>query len=133
MTFGKEGAASLRNFRRGDEDAAVAFLREWAGDGPALELGIGTGRIALPLAATGIRVDGIELSPDCVELLRAQPGGDSIDVTIGDFADVAVPGTYPLIYCPGNSFFNLLTQDDEVRCFENIAAHLTDGGAFIME
>jgi hypothetical protein len=133
MTFGKDGAAMLREHRNGDEDAAVAFLRSWAGEGPALELGIGTGRIALPLAATGIRVDGIDISPHVVELLRAQPGGAQIDVTIGDFADVDVAGSYRLIYCSGNSFFNLLTQDDEVRCFQNVAAHLADDGAFVME
>jgi hypothetical protein len=133
MTFGKEVAAMMRDATRGDEEAAVAFLRAWAGDGPALELGIGTGRIALPLAATGIRVDGIDISPHVVDQMRTKPGGDKIEVTIGDFADVAVPGTYRLIYCPGNSFFNLLTQEDEVRCFENVAAHLMEDGAFVTE
>jgi Methyltransferase domain len=133
MTFGPEGAAMLRDFENGDEESAVAFLRAWAGDGPALELGIGTGRIALPLAATGIRVDGIEISPHVVEQMRKKPGGDRIDVTMGDFAEVDVPGTYRLIYCPGNSFFNLLTQEDEVRCFQNVAAHLEDDGAFVIE
>jgi hypothetical protein len=133
MTFGKEVAAMMRDATRGDEEAAVGFLRAWAGDGPALELGIGTGRIALPLAATGIRVDGIDISLHVVEQLRTKPGGDKIEVTIGDFADVAVPGTYRLIYCPGNSFFNLLTQEDEVRCFENVAAHLMEDGAFVIE
>ncbi|MBI2724244.1 MAG: class I SAM-dependent methyltransferase [Chloroflexi bacterium] len=133
MTFDKEGAASLRDWSSGDEEAAVAFLRAWAGKGPALELGIGTGRIALPLAATGLRVDGIDISPHVVEQMRTKPGGDAIHVTIGDFADVPVAGTYRLIYCPGNSFFNLLTQDDEVRCFGNVAAHLAEDGAFVME
>jgi SAM-dependent methyltransferase len=133
MTFGRETAAMMRNLTRGDEEAAVAFLREWAGDGPALELGIGTGRIALPLAATGLKVDGIDISTHVVDELRSKPGGDEIEVTIGDFADVPVPGTYRLIYCPGNSFFNLLTQEDEVRCFENVAARLTADGAFVME
>jgi len=133
MSFGKEAAAMMRDATRGDEEAAVAFLRAWAGDGPALELGIGTGRIALPLAATSIRVDGIDISPHVVEQMRTKPGGDKIEVTIGDFADVAVPETYRLIYSPGNSFFNLLTQEDEVRCFENVAAHLMADGAFVME
>lgn len=123
----------MRDLALGNEEYAVAFLHEWAGDGPALELGIGTGRIALPLAATGIRVDGIDISPHVVEQMRTKPGGDRISVTIGDFADVPVEGTYPLIYCPGNSFFNLLTQDDEVRCFQNVAAHLTEDGAFVVE
>jgi hypothetical protein len=133
MSFGKEAAAMMRDWTRGDEEAAVAFLRTWAGDGPALELGIGAGRIALPLAATGIRVDGIDISPHVVEQMRTKPGGDKISVTIGDFADMPVPGTYRLIYCPGNSFFNLLTQEDEVRCFENAAAHLMEDGAFVIE
>lgn len=123
----------MRDATRGDEAAAVAFLRAWAGDGPALELGIGTGRIALPLAATGVRVDGIDISPHVVEQMRTKPGGDKIQVTIGDFADVDVREMYRLIYCPGNSFFNLLTQEDEVRCFENVAAHLTADGAFVVE
>ena len=123
----------LNEFTRGDEEQAVAFLRAWAGDGPALELAIGTGRIALPLAATGIRVDGIDISTHVVEQMRAKPGGTDIDVTIGDMAGVPVEGTYRLIYSGGNSFFNLLTQDDEVRCFQNVAAHLTDDGAFVLE
>lgn len=133
MTFGKEVAARMRDQKLGDEEAAVAFLAELAGPGPALELGIGTGRIALPLAATGIRVDGVDISPDVVEQMRTKPGGDRIDVTIGDFADVPVEGTYRLIYIPANTFFNLLTQDDEVRCFENVAAHLTEDGVFVIE
>ncbi|HEX5478234.1 MAG TPA: class I SAM-dependent methyltransferase [Dehalococcoidia bacterium] len=133
MTFDERGAAMLNAFRRGDEEQAVAFLRAWAGDGPALELAIGTGRIALPLAATGIRVDGVDVSTHVVELLRTKPGGDAITVTIGDMADVPVEGSYRLIYSGGNSFFNLLTQDDEVRCFQNVAVHLTEDGAFVLE
>ena len=118
---------------RGDEDATVAFLAALAGEGPVLELAIGTGRIALPLAAAGLRVDGIDLSTHMVAKLRAKPGGDALDVTIGDFADVGVPGRYPLIYVVFNSFFNLLTQDDQVRCFENVASHLSEDGAFVIE
>ena len=133
MTFEQPTAAFMRGWKRGDEDAAVAFLADLAGPGPALELGIGTGRIALPLAATGIRVDGIDISPHVIAELRAQPGGDRINITMGDFADVPVEGAYRLIYVPFNSFFNLLTQDDEVRCFQNVAAHLTDDGCFVIE
>src|SRR6476661_6779123 len=95
---------------RGDEGATVAFLAAMAGEGPALELAIGTGRIALPLAATGVRVDGIDLSTHMVAKLRAKQGGEALDVTIGDFADVGVAGRYSLIYVVFNSFFNLLTQ-----------------------
>jgi len=119
--------------RRGDEEATVAFLAALAGGEPALELAIGTGRIALPLAATGIRVDGIDFSPHMVAKLRAKAGCDTIDVTMGDFADVDVTGRYGLIYIVFNSFFNLLTQDDQIRCFRNVAARLDAGGAFVLE
>jgi SAM-dependent methyltransferase len=133
MTFDAETAGEYDSRPRGDEEEAVAFLAGLARGGPALELAIGTGRIGLPLAATGIRVDGIELSPHMVEQLRAKPGGDAIDVTMGDFADVGVAGTYRLIFVVANTMFNLLTQDDQVRCFENVAAHLTDDGVFVIE
>ncbi len=133
MTFGKDVADAYDDTPRGDEDAAVAFLREMAGDGPALELAIGTGRIARPLVAQGVRVDGIDLSQSMVDVLRRRPGGQGITVTMGNFRDVRVAGTYRLIYVVFNTLFNLLTQDDQVRCFENVAAHLTDDGAFVVE
>jgi SAM-dependent methyltransferase len=133
LSFGDEVAAMYLDARRGDEDAAVAFLKDLAGPGPALELAIGAGRIALPLAAQGTRVDGIDISPAMVAQLRAKPGGDQIAVTIGDYADVAVPAAYRLIYIVWNTLFNLLTQDDQVRCFQNVAAHLTDDGSFVIE
>jgi hypothetical protein len=119
--------------QRGDEPATVAFLERSARGGPALELAIGTGRIGLPLAARGIRVDGIELSPAMVAKLRAKPGGDTIEVTIGDFAEVPVPGKYRLIFLVANTLSNLLTQDLQVRCFGNVAAHLGDDGVFVVE
>jgi len=133
MSFGEEDAREYRDLRRGDEAAAVAFLGDLAGPGPALELAIGTGRIALPLAAKGIRVDGIDISTAMVDQLRSQPGGEKLSVTIGDFADVPVEGTYRLIYVVWNTLFNLLTQEDQVRCFGNVAAHLADGGSFVVE
>jgi SAM-dependent methyltransferase len=133
LSFGEVDAATYDDFLRGDEEATVAFLERLARDGPALELAIGTGRIALPLAARGVRVDGIDFSPAMVARLRAKPGGDQIAVTIGDFADVAVSGAYRLIFVVYNTLFNLLTQDDQVRCFENVAAHLTDDGVFVVE
>ena len=133
MSFGEDVAAEYGTGKRGDEDAAVAFLERLAGGGPALELAIGAGRIALPLAARGVRVDGVDISPAMVAQLRVQPGGDALDVTIGDFADVPVAGKYRLIYVVWNTMFNLLTQDDQVRCFENVAAHLTDDGSFVIE
>lgn len=133
MSFGRDVAEECRDLKRGDETAAVAFLAKLANDGPALELAIGTGRIALPLADRGVRVDGIDISPAMVEQLRAQPGGREIAVTIGDLADVAVPGHYQLIYVVWNTLFNLLTQEDQVRCFKNVADHLTENGCFVIE
>jgi hypothetical protein len=118
---------------RGDEEATVAFLRDLAHGGPALELAVGTGRIALPLAATGVRVDGIDFSEPMIARLRSKPGGTSLTVIIGDFCDVAVDGSYPLIYVVFNSLFNVLSQDDQVRCFENVASRLSPGGAFVVE
>ncbi|MDQ4128877.1 MAG: class I SAM-dependent methyltransferase [Actinomycetota bacterium] len=133
MSFGEDVAEMYGDAQRGDELAAVAFLESLAGGGPALELAIGAGRIALPLAARGIRVDGVDISPPMVAQLRAKPGGDQIAITIGDFADVPVPGSYRLIYIVWNTLFNLLTQEDQVRCFENVARHLTDDGWFVVE
>ena len=134
MSFGDDVAENYDELaRRGDEVATVAFLEQLARGGPALELAIGTGRIALPLAAQGIRVDGIDFSPSMIAKLRAKPGGTQIAVTLGNFADVAVPGTYRLIYVVFNTLFNLLTQDEQVRCFENVAAHLTEDGVFVIE
>jgi SAM-dependent methyltransferase len=132
-SFDEESAARYDEHRRGDEDVAVALLAELAGDGPALELAIGTGRIALPLAARAIRVDGIDISEAMVAQLRAKPGGADLDVVIGDMADVPVDGEYQLVYVVFNSLFNLLIQDDQVRCFENVAAHLRTGGVFVIE
>ena len=133
MSFDDAAAATYEDHLRGDEDETVAFLERLADGGPALELAIGTGRIALPLAARGIRVDGIDFSPAMVARLRAKPGGDQLSVTMGDFAEVPVDGSYRLIYLVYNTLGNLLTQDDQVRCFENVAAHLTDDGSFVIE
>jgi len=133
MSFGDDEARAYRDLRRGDEEAAVAFLERLAGPGPALELAIGTGRIALPLAARGIRVDGVDISRAMVEQLRARPGGDRLSVVIGDFADVPIPGAYRLVYVVWNTLFNLLTQEDQVRCFQNVAKHLDEGGSFVVE
>ena len=133
MSFGEDVADRYDDVPRGDESAAVAFLEQLAGGGPALELAIGTGRIALPLAARGIPVHGVDISPAMVARLRRKPGGDQVPVTMGDFADVPVPGRFQLVYVVFNTLFNLLTQDDQVRCFENVAAHLADDGSFVVE
>src|ERR1700686_4608131 len=96
-------------------------------------MGIGTGRIALPLAARGVDVHGIDASAAMVARLRAQPGGDTIDVTIGDFATTRVDGAFALVYLIFNTIFNLKTQDEQVACFQNAAAHLASGGHFLIE
>jgi SAM-dependent methyltransferase len=116
-----------------DPADCVDRLAELAGPGPALELGIGTGRVALPLAARGVPVHGIDASAAMVERLRAKPGGEAIAVTLADFTDVPVEGSYPLVYSVFNTFFALLTQDDQVRCFAAVAARLAPGGAFVLE
>ncbi len=118
---------------RGDEEEAVAFLARLAGDGSALELASGTGRITLPLVRAGVSVDGIELSQDMIDRMREKPGGDAIVVRIGDMSQVAMERRYDLVYLVYNTIGNLLTQEDQVGCFENAARHLADDGAFVLE
>src|SRR4029077_2886142 len=108
-------------------------LAELAARGRALELGIGTGRIALPLARRGVEVHGIDLSRAMVARLRAKPGGDGIPVTIGDFATATADGTFSLAYLVFNTIMNLTTQDAQVACFRNVARHLEPGGCFVIE
>ena len=114
-------------------DPVVDFLAGLAGDGAALELGIGTGRIAIPLSRRGVRVHGIDLSPQMVAELRAKPGGGDLGVTVGDFATAAVDGRFSLAYLVFNTINNLTTQDGQVACFQNVAAHLEPGGCFVIE
>src|SRR5919109_3336181 len=114
-------------------DPVVDLLVELAGSGRALELGIGTGRIALPLAQRAVAVHGIELSTAMVARLRAKPGGDDIGVTIGDFATATVDATFSVAYLVFNTIGNLTTQAAQVACFRNVAAHLEPGGAFVIE
>lgn len=112
---------------------AVSFLADLAGTGAALELGIGTGRIALPLSRRGVRVHGIELSVAMVAQLHAKPGADTIAVTVGDFATTRVDGSFKVAYLVRNTITNLTTQDEQVECFRNVAAHLEPGGCFVIE
>jgi len=112
---------------------AVDFLAGLAGDGSALELGIGTGRIAVPLHQRGVPVHGLELSEAMVAQLRAKPDAAGIDVTLGDFSSARAPGRYRLAYLVFNTIMNLTTQDDQVACFENVARHLEPGGYFVIE
>jgi SAM-dependent methyltransferase len=136
--FGEDVAARYDS-SEGDtfESATVAsivdFLADLAGDGAALELGIGTGRIALPLSRRGVRVHGIDLSTAMVARLRAKPGAEDIEVAIGDFATTTVEGTFSLAYLVFNTIMNLTTQDEQVACFQNVAAHLEPGGCFVIE
>jgi SAM-dependent methyltransferase len=111
----------------------VDFLADLARDGTALELGIGTGRIALPLAHRGVRVHGIDLSEAMVARLRAKRGAEQIVVTIGDFATTTVEATFSVAYLVANTIMNLTTQDEQVACFRNVAAHLEPGGCFVIE
>jgi SAM-dependent methyltransferase len=111
----------------------VAFLAELAGSDPALELGIGTGRIARPLAECGVTVTGVDASAAMVDRLRRHPGGSDIPVVLSDFGELAVEGRFRLIYVVFNTFFALLTQAAQVRCFRRIAEHLSDDGVFVIE
>ena len=136
--FGRRAAASYDR-STGDEfdpptiEATVDFLARLAGPGRALELGVGTGRVALPLSRQGVPVHGIDLSQPMVDQLRAKPGGDAIEVTIGDFATTRVDGSFSLAYLVFNTIENLTTQDAQVACFENVARHLEPGGRFVIE
>lgn len=136
--FGERAAASYDEssaemFEPRVVDAAVDVLAELAGDGRALELGIGTGRIAVPLARRGIPVHGIDMSRAMVARMRAKPGGDAIGVTIGDFATTRADGTFTVAYLVFNTIMNLTTQAAQVACFALAAAHLEPGGCFVIE
>jgi SAM-dependent methyltransferase len=136
--FGERVAASYDETSADLFDPAVVepvvdFLADLAGHGAALELGIGTGRIALPLARRGIRVHGIDLSEAMVARLRAKPGADQLGVTLGDFATTTVDGQFSVAYLVFNTIMNLTTQDGQVACFQNVAAHLEPGGCFVIE
>ena len=111
----------------------VNFLADLAENGSALEFGIGTGRIALPLSQKGISVHGIDFSPNMVEQLQSKSEADSIGVTIGDFATAKVRGSFKLVFLVFNTITNLTTQDAQVECFRNAAAHLDPGGCFLIE
>ncbi|MEU9594243.1 class I SAM-dependent DNA methyltransferase [Streptomyces sp. NPDC048219] len=136
--FGESVAArydeSAADMSRPDAvDPVVDLLAGLAGEGRALELGIGTGRIALPLARRGVPVHGIDMSRAMTARLRAKPGGDAVGATIGDFATTRVPGTFTLVYLVFNTINNLTTQDAQVDCFRNAAGHLEPGGSFVIE
>jgi SAM-dependent methyltransferase len=132
-TYGERVAAVYDDwYKLPNTESEVALLAELAAGGRALELGIGTGRIALPLAARGVEVHGIDASPAIVARMREKPGGDKIDVTIGDMADVPVAGEFAIVFVVFNTFFMLTTQEAQVRCFRNVAARLAPGGRFLL-
>ena len=132
-TYGERIAGVYDDWYDEYDEATVTSLRELTQGGRALELGIGTGRVALPLQRSGVKVEGIDSSEAMTVRLRSKPGGDRIPVAIGDFADVAVEGQYSLIYVLVNTFFALLTQEDQLRCFRNVTQHLLPQGSFVIE
>ncbi len=138
LSFDEETAArydetSAHMYRSEVLDPAVEFLAELAGDGAALEFGVGTGRVALPLAARGVPVHGIDISGPMIEELRRKPGAEKVGTTVGDFATTQVDGRFRLAYLIFNTITNLITQQEQVACFRNAAAHLEPGGCFVIE
>lgn len=132
-TYGDRIAGVYDDHYPGWKEAQIDLLEELSRGGPVLELGIGTGRVALPLAARQVELHGLDASHSMVDRLRAKPGGDRIPVTIGDMADLSGLGPFRMVYVVANTFFALMTQEDQVRCFESVAAVLEPGGRFVME
>jgi len=133
-TYGKLWGQFYDDLYGDVEDSVIDLLARHAGTPPrALELAIGTGRIAVPLRERGVEVTGIDASENMVAKMRAKAGGESIPVVMGDFADVNVDGTYPLVYLTFNTIFALVTQEAQIECFRNVADHLEPGGRFIID
>ncbi|MFZ2096988.1 MAG: class I SAM-dependent methyltransferase [Anaerolineales bacterium] len=132
-TYGERIAGVYDQWYSDFDPAAIQALAELAQGGDALELGIGTGRIAIPLMNAGVTVHGIDASEPMVARLRAKPGGDKIPVSIGNFVDLPFDSKYSLIYVVFNTFYALLTQEEQISCFQNVAKHLTREGVFVIE
>jgi SAM-dependent methyltransferase len=133
-TYGERWAPFYDSIYEEIDSATIEFLRGFAGRPPrALELAVGSGRIALPLAGAGVEITGIDISEEMIELLRAKDGGGAIEVVKGDFADVGVEGTFPLVYLAFNTLFALLDQERQVDCFVNVARALEPGGRFVLD
>jgi len=132
-TYGDQIAGVYDQWYGACEDGMIETLAGLAGGGPALELGIGTGRVALPLVECGVAVHGIDASEQMVAKLRDKPGGAAIPVTLGDFGSARADGSFRLVYVVFNTFFGLLTQEEQLTCFRNVAAHLSEDGVFLME
>jgi SAM-dependent methyltransferase len=132
-TYGEKVASVYDDWHTHVNPHAIDLLAELAGDGRALELGIGTGRIALPLVSRSVNVSGVDAAPSMIDRLSKKPNADKIKVYKGSFADVDVEGEFELVYVVFNTFFALSSQDEQVRCFRNVAAHLTNSGCFLIE
>lgn len=133
-TYGQRWAPHYDDIYDEVEDSMIDLLARHAGNPPrALELAIGTGRVAMPLREKGIDVSGIEISEEMIAKLRAKPGGEEIPVSTGNFADVEVDDTFPLIFLAFNTLYALLTQERQIECFQNVADHLEPGGCFIID
>jgi SAM-dependent methyltransferase len=132
-TYGAHIAAVYDDFHSDVDPHSIVLLTELAGSGKALELGIGTGRIALPLADRGVDVSGIDVSQSMLDQLKSKPSADKVALHLGSFLDLSVPGTFDLVYVVFNTIFMLTSQAEQVRCFESVAAHLTETGLFLIE
>ena len=132
-TYGERVAGVYDEWYSEHDPHAIDALADLAGGGKALELGIGTGRIAVPLAASGVDVQGIDAAESMISRLRSKPGGERIKVTPGNFAEVPVDEKFSLVYIVFNTFFALSSQEEQVQCFRNVAAHLAPGGCFVIE
>jgi SAM-dependent methyltransferase len=132
-TYGERVAGVYDDWFTTYDPHAIDVLAELANQGRALELGIGTGRFALPLAAKGVEVHGVDAAESMIARLREKSGGDRIQITMGNFAEVPVQEKFSLVYIVFNTFFALSSQDEQVRCFRNVAAHLEPGGCFVIE
>jgi len=132
-TYGERVAGVYDDWYTDVDPHAIDRLVELAGDGRALELGIGTGRIALPLAARNVNVSGIDAALSMMDRLKSKSGSDRLKVLLGNFADVSIEGEFQLVYVVFNTFFALGSQDEQVRCFRNVASHLTPNGCFVIE
>lgn len=132
-TYGERVAAVYDDWFSEYDPHAIDTLADLAQNGRALELGIGTGRIALPLSERNVEVHGIDAAPSMISRLRSKPGSERITVTTGSFADIPVDGEFALVYVVFNTFFALSSQEEQVRCFRNVAAHLSPDGSFVIE
>jgi SAM-dependent methyltransferase len=132
-TYGERVAGVYDDWHSTIEPNFIESLAELIGDGKALELGVGTGRIALPLAARGVNVTGVDISPSMLDQLKQKPNADKLQLHAGGFANLEVPGNFDVVYVVFNTLFMLTTQEEQIQCFQSVASHLTDNGCFVIE